>query len=109
MKPRKPASVPTNDLEEAGAVRTGCAPGIAATGAIVLDCRATQGRPALTLVPDHHICVVSASQIVDTVPQAFAVLNPSAPLTIIPRPSATSDIELDPGAACTTTGNECVV
>ena len=87
--------LPTNDLEQADAVITGCALGIAATGTIVLDSGATQGRRALTLVPDHHICVVSASQIVDTVPQAFAVLNPSAPLTFISGPSATSDIELE--------------
>ena len=83
------------ELDRADAVVTGCALGIAATGTIVLDAGATQGRRALTLVPDHHICVVFADQIVDTVPQAFAALDPLRPLTFISGPSATSDIELD--------------
>ncbi|MGV0811108.1 lactate utilization protein C [Mycolicibacterium boenickei] len=81
-------------LDRAAAVLTGCALGIAATGTIVLDAGAGQGRRALTLVPDHHICVVRAQQIVDTVPQAFAALMPTRPLTFISGPSATSDIEL---------------
>lgn len=81
-------------LEAADAVVTGCAIGIAATGTIVLDAGAAQGRRALTLVPDHHICVVFAGQILDTVPQGFAALDPRRPLTFISGPSATSDIEL---------------
>ncbi|MED5811219.1 lactate utilization protein C [Mycolicibacterium sp. 050232] len=81
-------------LDNADAVLTGCALGIAATGTIVLDAGPTQGRRALTLVPDHHICVVRVDQIVDTVPQAFAELTPTRPLTFISGPSATSDIEL---------------
>ncbi len=82
-------------LDSVDAVVTGCAIGIAATGTIVLDAGATQGRRALTLVPDHHICVVFTDQIVDTVPQAFAVIDGTRPLTFISGPSATSDIELD--------------
>ena len=82
-------------LEAVDAVLTGCALGIAATGTIVLDAGSAQGRRVLTLVPDHHVCVVFASQVVDTVPQAFAALNPVAPLTFVSGPSATSDIELD--------------
>lgn len=81
-------------LDTADAVLTGCALGIAATGTIVLDAGRGQGRRALTLVPDHHICVVRVDQIVDTVPQAFAELTPTRPLTFISGPSATSDIEL---------------
>lgn len=82
-------------LDRASAVLTGCAVGIAATGTIVLDGGFAQGRRAITLVPDHHICVVFADQIVDTVPQAFAALDPLRPLTFISGPSATSDIELN--------------
>ncbi|WP_019973337.1 LUD domain-containing protein [Mycobacterium sp. 141] len=82
-------------LDRADAVLTGCAVGIAATGTIVLDAGATQGRRALTLVPDHHICVIRTDQIVDTVPQGFAALTATRPLTFISGPSATSDIELE--------------
>ncbi len=82
-------------LEAAAAVVTGCALGIAATGTIVLDGGSAQGRRVLTLIPDHHICVVFADQVVDTVPQGFAALDPLRPLTFISGPSATSDIELE--------------
>ncbi|MDH6244124.1 lactate utilization protein C [Mycobacterium sp. OTB74] len=84
-----------DDLNQADAVVTGCALGIAATGTIVLDAGAGQGRRALTLVPDHHICVIREDQIVDTVPQGFAALDGTRPLTFISGPSATSDIELE--------------
>ena len=87
--------LPIDRLETAAAVVTGCALGIAATGTIVLDAGEAQGRRAITLIPDHHICVIFADQIVDTVPQAFAALNPVQPLTFISGPSATSDIELE--------------
>lgn len=89
------APLPTARLETVAAVVTGCAVGIAATGTIVLDGGAAQGRRVLTLVPDRHICVVFARQIVDTVPQGFAALDPMRPLTFISGPSATSDIELE--------------
>jgi L-lactate dehydrogenase complex protein LldG len=86
--------LPLTELDRIDAVVTGCALGIAATGTIVLDAGPTQGRRVLTLIPDHHICVVFTDQIVDTVPQAFAALDPRHPLTFISGPSATSDIEL---------------
>ena len=91
--PAAPLSVEA--LEHLDAVVTGCALGISATGTIVLDAGVAQGRRVLTLVPDHHICVVFADQVVDTVPQAFAALDPLRPLTFVSGPSATSDIELD--------------
>jgi len=80
------------------AVVTGCAVAIAETGTVVLDHGAGQGRRALTLVPDHHVCVVFESQVVQSMPQGVAALGRSVragqPLTFISGPSATSDIEL---------------
>ena len=82
-------------LDAADAVLTGCASAIAETGTLVLDAGPGQGRRALTLVPDHHICVVTADQIVASLPLALPRLRPDRPLTWIAGPSATSDIELD--------------
>lgn len=91
----EPVALSALELDAVDVVVTGCRLGIAATGTIVLDAGPGQGRRALTLVPDHHICVIRADQIVDTVPQAFAALDPRRPLTFISGPSATSDIELN--------------
>jgi L-lactate dehydrogenase complex protein LldG len=82
------------ELDAGGAVLTGCAVAIAETGTVVLDHGAGQGRRALTLVPDHHIVVVRAGQLVARVPDAFARLGPGTAQTWISGPSATSDVEL---------------
>lgn len=88
-----------NELDRVDAVVTGATVGIANTGTIVLDHGPGQGRRALSLVPDRHVCVVTVDQIVDDVPAAVARLvecrSHTRPLTWISGPSATSDIELD--------------
>lgn len=82
------------ELDELHAVVTAATVAIAETGTVVLDGRPDQGRRAVTLVPDLHVCVVRADQVVATVPEAVARLTPTRPLTWISGPSATSDIEL---------------
>ncbi|NDK89158.1 lactate utilization protein C [Gordonia desulfuricans] len=86
-------------LDAVGAVITTAAVGIANTGTIVLDHTAGQGRRAVSLVPDVHVCIVDAGQIVSDVPEAVARLiadgADTRPQTWISGPSATSDIELD--------------
>jgi L-lactate dehydrogenase complex protein LldG len=83
------------DLDALDGVVTRARLGIAETGTIVLDHGPGQGRRALTLVPDLHVCIVHADQVVADVPDAFALLDPTRPLTWVSGPSATSDIELD--------------
>jgi L-lactate dehydrogenase complex protein LldG len=87
------------DLDGLDGVLTGCALGIAETGTLVLDGAGGSGRRALTLVPDVHLCVIAADQVVASVPDAVAQLAEAAaagrPITLVSGPSATSDIELD--------------
>jgi len=81
-----------------GAV-TSCAAACSDTGTIALDGGPGQGRRALTLLPDLHVCVVRAEQIVETVPELLERLEPVAregrPIVLVSGPSATSDIELE--------------
>ena len=86
------------DLDALDGALTTCASACAETGTIALDGGPGQGRRALSLVPDLHICIVHAEAIVETVPELIAVLEPSAregrPIVLVSGPSATSDIEL---------------
>jgi len=88
----------SEDLDGVDAVLTSAVVGVAVTGTIVLDHTEGQGRRALTLVPDLHVCVITAQQIVGDVPEAIARLSSSVsagrPLTWVSGPSATVDIEL---------------
>ncbi|HEX3779361.1 MAG TPA: lactate utilization protein C [Pseudonocardiaceae bacterium] len=92
-EPSAPLSVDT--MAGSDGVLTGCAAAIAETGTIILDAGPTQGRRALTLLPDYHLCVIRAEQIVGTVPEAIARIGPARPITFISGPSATSDIEFN--------------
>jgi L-lactate dehydrogenase complex protein LldG len=87
----------THELDALDGVVTCCTVAIAETGTLVLAGGEMEGRRALTLVPDVHICVVRTDQIVETVPEAFAALRgrEHRPLTLVSGPSATSDIELE--------------
>jgi L-lactate dehydrogenase complex protein LldG len=86
----------SRELDALDGVLTGCTVAVAETGTIVLAGGPAEGRRALTLVPDVHVCVVRADQIVQTVPEAFERLRglEQRPLTFVSGPSATSDIEL---------------
>jgi L-lactate dehydrogenase complex protein LldG len=81
------AAIGFDALDGAVGVVTGCAVAIARTGTIVLDGGRAQGRRILTLVPDYHLCVVHADQIVGSVPEAVERLDPYRPLTWISGPS----------------------
>jgi len=83
------------ELDAYDVVVTEARVGIAETGTIVLDHQPGQGRRAISLVPDRHVCIVRTDQVVEDVPDALPLLDPSRAHTWISGPSATSDIELD--------------
>jgi L-lactate dehydrogenase complex protein LldG len=103
-RPNAPAAIDDSglsfdDLDAAHGAMTGSFLGIAETGTVVLDAGLGQGRRALTLLPDYHLCVVRESAVVGSVPEAVAALHPRVahglPITFFSGPSATADIELD--------------
>ena len=84
------------EIDRSEGVITGCVTAIAFTGTIILRHGAGEGTRALTLIPDYHLCVVFADQVVETVPEGFERLRgmETSPLTTISGPSATADIEM---------------
>jgi L-lactate dehydrogenase complex protein LldG len=84
------------ELDAVDGVMTGSTIAIAETGTVVLQSVAGQGRRAVTLVPDYHLCVVRVEDVVETVPEAFERLQAMAGLatTFVSGPSATADIEM---------------
>ena len=90
-----PEVLSAQQLDVIDAVVTTARVAIAMSGTIILDGGDGQGRRAITLVPDRHVIILNADQIVETVTEAIALLTPTAPLTMIAGPSATSDIELE--------------
>jgi L-lactate dehydrogenase complex protein LldG len=88
--------LPDSEIDRGEGVITGCLAAIALTGTIILHHGSVDGRRALTLIPDYHLCVVFADQVVETVPEGFRRLAGMAtlPLTTVSGPSATADIEM---------------
>jgi L-lactate dehydrogenase complex protein LldG len=93
---QRDAGLSYDEIDRSEGVLTGCAIAIALSGTIVLRHSDSEGRRALTLIPDYHLCVVYEQQIVETVPEAIEQMNAYArsPITTISGPSATSDIEM---------------
>jgi L-lactate dehydrogenase complex protein LldG len=85
------------EVDRSQGVITGCVAAIALTGTIILGHGVADGRRALTLIPDYHLCIVLAEQVVETVPEGFARLKglESLPITTVSGPSATADIEMN--------------
>jgi L-lactate dehydrogenase complex protein LldG len=81
-------------LNSVDGVMTGATVGVAVSGSIALQHGPAEGRRILTLLPDYHLCVIEAAQVVETLPEAFARLDPTRPVTFFSGPSATADIEM---------------
>lgn len=81
-------------LNTVDGVMTAATAGVAVSGSIVLQHGPAEGRRVLTLLPDYHLCVIEAGQVVETLPEGFARLDPTRPVTFFSGPSATADIEM---------------
>ena len=81
-------------LNSVDGVMTAATVGVAISGSIALQHGPAEGRRILTLLPDYHLCVIEAAQVVETLPEAFARLDPACPVTFFSGPSATADIEM---------------
>lgn len=81
-------------LNAVDGVMTAATAGVAVSGSIVLQHGPAEGRRVLTLLPDYHLCVIEAGQVVETLPEGFARLDPTRPVTFFSGPSATADIEM---------------
>ncbi|MFC6256068.1 LutC/YkgG family protein [Kocuria oceani] len=92
---RDASALGVRELNAVDAVVTSSTVSCAETGTIFLTGRPEEGRRAISLVPDHHICVVPVETVVELIPEALALVEPTAPVTMISGPSATSDIELE--------------
>lgn len=90
----KPGALSVRELDAVDAVVTSSTVSCAETGTIALNSSPAEGRRAITLVPDHHICVVPVETIVELIPETVSRLNFDKPITWVSGPSATSDIEL---------------
>lgn len=89
------APLTARELDRLGAVLTSSTVSCAETGTIFLNGHPNEGRRALSLVPDHHVCVVPLDTVVELIPEAFERVSHERPITMISGPSATSDIELE--------------
>lgn len=93
-----PLADEVTDPLEAACVVTSSTVSCAETGTIILTGQPAEGRREISLIPDHHICIVPAETIVELFPEAWervAAAGLDGPITMISGPSATSDIELE--------------
>ncbi|MDO5635191.1 MAG: LUD domain-containing protein [Micrococcus sp.] len=91
----QPGAQGVRALNEIDAVVTSSTVSCSETGTIFLTGRADEGRRAISLVPDHHVCIVGLDTVVELIPEALERVDPRAVITMISGPSATSDIELE--------------
>jgi L-lactate dehydrogenase complex protein LldG len=96
LDPEGDAALTKGQIEGIPAVITTCESAVASTGTIFLVHGGAQGRRIVTLLPDHHICILQHDQVVELLPEALAAVRPkaTAAITTISGPSATSDIEM---------------